>query len=342
MSTMSIFFGDGVGIRRSEVGAIVKQSLLGFVLVLVLGYTAIFLSQQVRGLDALVAAVVLGMVVRIVLARKDEVFFRFLPGIILAQSVLIPVGIMLYGKNLQINVLAAASPLVLAQVTLITAMTFVFMYFIGKLKWFGLKDRMLYLLGFGSAVCGASAIAITSPITECEPDDTAVGLVNNTIVVIICAALLGLIFKAVLPPMEFAALNGALLHQTGFVKTALANEAKEVAAFGLAVKSFRIALLILAVPIISYLVRRRVFIPWYLLVFVALGFVFSYIPMSKEFSTGLGKVYEICFTSALVSVGLNADILKVSTRMWKPLLLIFIVFLLDVGLFLLTSGLIRY
>jgi uncharacterized membrane protein YadS len=59
------------------------------------------------------------------------------------------------------------------------------MYVLGG-RLFGIKTRVLLMLDFGSAVCGASAIALTAPVTECEPDETAVGLVNNTIAVVLC------------------------------------------------------------------------------------------------------------------------------------------------------------
>lgn len=338
MSAMNIFFESRVRLSKNDVLNIVRESVLGFALVVSLGYLALSISRQVKGFDALVAAVILGMAVRTVLGTRDAVFFKVLPGIILAQSVFIPLGIILYGKNLEIKILLAANPLVLVQVTMITFFTFVLMYLIGKWKWFRIKDKMLYLLSFGSAVCGASAIAITSPIVECEPDDTAVALVNNTIAVVLGLALISWLLRPLLSSMEYAALAGSLLHQTGFVKTALAEAARDVYAFGLAVKSLRIALLVVSIPIISYLIRKRIFIPWYLVLFILAGFVFSYVPLAREVTQAVTSVYEISFTAALASVGLNADIRKVTGKLLKPLVLIGVVFLLDVALFMLSHS----
>jgi uncharacterized membrane protein YadS len=149
-----------------------------------------------------------------------------------------------------LNVLVGSHPLVIVQVVAIATTTFVAMYVIGKRL--GFKDHYLFMLGFGSAVCGASAIAVTAPVTETEPDDTAVGLVNNTIAVILCLGAVSWVLRPLMGQMEFAALAGSLLHQTGFVKMALAGAAKEVFTFGLAVKSLRIALLTISIPVVSF------------------------------------------------------------------------------------------
>jgi len=281
------------------------------------------------------------MSVRLALGSRDWLFFKLLPGIIVAQTVLIPVGITLYGKNLDLRVLVGTHPLVLLQVALIATCTFVLMYVVGG-RLFGLKTRMLLMLGFGSAVCGASAIALTAPVTECEPDETAVGLVNNTIAVVLCLGLISWLLRPLVSDMQYAAMAGALLHQTGFVKMALAGTAKQVVTFGLAVKSLRIALLTVSIPIVSYLLLRRFYLPWFLLSFVAVGVLFSYVPIPEAASQRVLDIYNLCFTAALASVGLNADVRKVGPQLLKPLVLILAVFLADLGLFLASAQFLSY
>jgi uncharacterized membrane protein YadS len=132
------------------------------------------------------------------------------------------------------------------------------------------------------------------------------------------------------------------LHQTGFVKMALIGTAKNVATFGLAVKSVRIALLIVSIPIVSYMVRRRFYLPWFLVAFIAVGVLFSYVPIPDAASQRVLEIYNLCFTAALASVGLNADVRKVGPQLLKPLALILLVFLLDLGLFLFTAQFVSY
>jgi len=340
VSSGSIFFEPRAALNRGEVMTMAREGFLGFGLALVLGIAASLIAKQIKGLDPLVAAVVLGMLASVVVGAKEEVYFKVVPGIILAQAIFIPIGIALYGKNLEIKVMLASSPWVFLQVIGITGLTFVFMFWLGKL--FGFNDRMRYLLGFGSAICGASAIAISSPVVEAEPNDTATGLVDNTIAAVISMYLLSTFVMPHVLPHEYAAAAGALLHQTGFVKMALAGGAKDILEFGVVVKSLRVVLLVVAIPVVSYLIRKRVFIPWYLVLFVVVALVFSFVPMATQVSKTVTTIYEVCFTAALVSIGMNANFLHVFKRLFKPLVLIMLVFLLDLGLWWLTHGLIRY
>jgi uncharacterized integral membrane protein (TIGR00698 family) len=340
VSSGSIFFEPRASLNRSEVLGMARDGLLGFLLALALGIAASFIAKEVKGLDPLVAAVVLGLAASVVVGAREKMYFKVLPGIILAQSIFIPIGIALYGKNLEIKVMLASSPWVFLQVAGIAAITFVFMYWLGKL--FGFNQRMSYLLGFGSAICGASAIAIASPVVEAEPNDTAAGLVDNTIAALISMYILATFVLPHVLPREYAAAAGSLLHQTGFVKMALASEAKNILEFGVVVKSLRVVLLVVAIPTVSYLIRKRVYIPWYLVLFVVVAVVFSYVPLGAHIANGVTTVYEICFSAALVSIGMNANLLHVFKRLLKPLVLIMLVFLLDLGLWWFTHGLIHY
>ena len=111
MSTGTIFFEPRISLSRNEKLTMAREGSLGFALALALGIAASFISKQVKGLDPLVAAVVLGMAASVVISAREKVYFRLLPGIILAQSIFIPIGIALYGKNLEIKVMLASAAL---------------------------------------------------------------------------------------------------------------------------------------------------------------------------------------------------------------------------------------
>lgn len=339
MSAGSIFFEPRVSLSRNEKLTMARDGSVGFFLALLLGFAASSIARHVRGLDPLVAAVVLGLAASVLISAREKVYFKVVPGILLAQSIFIPISIALYGKNLEIKVMLASSPWIFLQVIGITSLTFFLMFWLGKL--FGFNERMRYLLGFGSAICGASAMAIASPVVECEPNDTATGLIDNTIAALISMYVLAtFVFPHVLP-REYAAAAGALLHQTGFVKMALAGGPKNLLEFGVVVKSLRVVLLVVAIPAVSYLIRKRIYVPWYMVLFVVIALVFSYVPMSKELSRGVTTFYEICFSAALASIGMNANLLHVFKRLFKPLVLIMLVFMLDLGVWWITRSVIH-
>lgn len=340
MSVASVFVGSRLRVSTSDAVNIVVESIPGVALVAALGYIAQVINSRVPQLDPLVAALLLGMGVRFIMGAPDTLYFKLLPGLIFSRAVFIPIGIVLYGQNFNLKTLVAVSPLIIVQVGVIVLITFSAIYVLGKRL--GFHDRMLYLLGFGSAVCGAAAIAVTAPITECDPDDTATGLVDNTIAVILGVALIGWVVRPLLDTHGYAALAGSTLMQTGFVKLALTGFDAKIVAFGLAVKSLRIALLLISIPTVSYILRRRVYIPWYLVLFVAVGVAFSYLALPAEVVSTATTAYTWLFTAAIASVGLNAEVHRVSLNLVRPLALVLVVFLVDVVFFLATHGFIPY
>jgi uncharacterized membrane protein YadS len=132
---------------------------------------------------------------------------------------------------------------------------------------------------------------------------------------------------------------GELLHQTGAVKMALAGMGADIAHFGMAVKSLRVALLLVLIPAVSFVVRRELFFPWYLVLFVVVGVMFSSITVAPAMLQLVSSVQNLCFAAALASVGLNANLRTVVTRLPKPLALVLLVFVVDSGLFLATQSL---
>ena len=133
-------------------------------------------------LDPLVLAMTLGILLRSCITLPA----RYLYGFQLAPRLFIPIGVVLYGAvNLRLGGVQELSWSNLATVF------FVMMaYLISALlfsRWIGLPEKERYLLAVGSAICGASAITITSRAIEAESDEISVSLIAVYI-----SALLGL------------------------------------------------------------------------------------------------------------------------------------------------------
>ena len=119
--------------------------------------------------DPLVMAMIAGVTVRTAMRRKT----RWHRGFAAAPSVFIPVGIVFYGMK---NMNFAGYTQVQSESLLLTGLVLL-VYFgtilaLGRLL--GQKDRISYLTAAGSAICGASAIAITSPAVEADSDDISI------------------------------------------------------------------------------------------------------------------------------------------------------------------------
>jgi uncharacterized integral membrane protein (TIGR00698 family) len=309
----------------------------GLLLAIMVGIIAVELADLHFVIDALVIAIILGMILNFLFGTNE----KLRPGVVLAPRIFIPLGIIFYAKNLDFLEFTKVSPSVLLQLVLIMTLAFLVIYWTGKKL--GIKKKTALLTGTGTAVCGASAIAITSPVVEAEPEDMSVALVVITV-----AALAGiLIFPTImgtfsLSDKEYTVLAGSTLHMTGIVKTVVSGLSSELRDLAVSVKLMRVALLILIVPILSYVVRGRFYVHWFIIVFALLGIVFTYSPSTKDFVYTIVPFSEYFFPIALGSIGLNTDMKSVINSGVNPLIAGLLGFVAGVALFLLGTLIIPY
>ncbi len=297
----------------------------GLLSVLGIGVAAYYLSQVHPSLDALAIAILLGIAIGIATNRAPIL----LPGARFGAKVLIPVGIILYGTSLSFVSLAALPGMTIMLTILCMAAFYVLIFLLVKV--WKISPKTGELIASGSAVCGASAIAVLSPAMDAEPEDTSVSLL-----VITAVGLLGAMTYPLLQAffgisdIAYAIFSGATLHQTGIVKIAVAEMDKEIISYALAVKTVRIVML-LAIALITGLLHsrsqagqsplsilRRV---WFLIPFALVGVTMSFVPATQEFFTAIKPWATFVFSLALGSIGLLVDIESVLNAGSRPLVI---------------------
>src|SRR3989339_734109 len=341
-SIKEVFFPSQMNFSNVNIGNLLKDVWIGFLLSLGLGYSAPLIAawgkNAVGGhagnlFDAMVVAILIGLLIRMIIGTS-KTYFKVLPGILMAQVFFIPIGIIFYGKSLNFKLLTEINPLVLLGLVGTMILTFAIIYFVGRK--FGLGENLGSLLGFGSAVCGASAIAMTSPFVDAEPDDTATALVLNTILTVITTFFMLTFVLKWLAPELYAQAVGFFVQQTGFCKVGLSPLEAPLVKAGMALKSMRVALLVLYIPCVTFILRRKIVLPWFLLVFVAFGLYWTYsdIGKNKAISELAGQIGTISLATVLASVGMNANFLGVFKKLWVPLAVSLIAFAVGFGIFM--------
>lgn len=176
------FFSNGTNNIQSGLSVAVLIGLAGY-----------FLTEIIHSsiLDPLIVALILGIIIKSSIGDSK----RLEPGIIFASSISIPVGIIFYGlQNLNFAKLTEVEPTMLFLLMVVMLVYFSVILLLGKL--FGQKKQITYLTASGSAICGASAIAVTSPAIEADPDDVSISLLSVAV-----AAFVGFaIILPLLPP----------------------------------------------------------------------------------------------------------------------------------------------
>jgi uncharacterized integral membrane protein (TIGR00698 family) len=145
-------------------------------------------------------------------------------GVELARKVLIPLGLIFYaGAHLDVARVADIPPRVSFVLLLTVTTGFLATLWLGRR--FGQHRQISCLVAVGTAICGASAIAMTAPLVDGEPDDVSLSLLAVTVAALaglfiilpFCGALLNL------GAYDFGLLSGAVLQFTGFVRAATAH-----------------------------------------------------------------------------------------------------------------------
>jgi uncharacterized integral membrane protein (TIGR00698 family) len=293
----------------------------GLLLAALLGAAAYGLTRiwDTPVLDPLVLALTAGVVLRTAIGRRTT----FDTGFATAPLLCIPVGITFYAvKNLNFAAYSEvpASSMMLA--ALIVFVYFATVLILGRLL--GQPNRISYLTAAGSAICGASAIAITSPAVDADSDDISVSLLAvTTAAAVALFTLLPFVATTVeMTDQTYGVLSGSVLQMTGFVKAAVMNLPflsrqmgdQELVSLAMSVKAARYLGLLVAIPLFASLTQRRFYIPWTLWLFLGAGLLGTLIAVTHGdfYSATLIPVvkplYAVSWSIAMAAIGLNADV----------------------------------
>jgi uncharacterized integral membrane protein (TIGR00698 family) len=173
-----------------------------------------------------------------------------------------------------------------------------------------------WLVGFGTAICGSSAIAALAPRVAKNKEDVgiAMAVVNlfGSVGMIVLPVLLG---RFTLSETQLGVLIGGTLHSVGNVVGAgyaLSDGVGEVAT---TIKLARVAMLSPALILFNYLVNRgeirgwraHLQLPWYLWGFIGITVLTSVAPMPVALQDALDLAGKLALTIALAAIGLKVS-----------------------------------
>lgn len=292
----------------------------GLILALFIGLAGYGITIVVDSplLDPLLIAMILGIVFRTVLGTRGQ----YRSGISFATVFFIPVGIFFYAaNNLNFAKFAKVETTMSVLMIVVVLVYFIVILLTGRL----LKQRkqITFLTATGSAICGASAIAITSPAVDAEPDDTAIALISVALAALVSFSIV-LPFLATLFDITgrtYSLLSGSVLQFTGLVKVAVNNlpflrtnmSELQLMELALSVKSVRFLGLLIAIPLFGSFVKKKFHIPWVLWVFLiaGLGGTYMYVAHAKFYGVVIPKIkliHDLSWSIAMAAIGLNADV----------------------------------
>lgn len=211
------------------------------------------------------------------------------------------------------------------------------------------KGSTGWLVGFGTAICGSSAIAALSPTVTKDKADVGISMAIVNILGSIGMISMPFLFEFLhLSTKDAGLLIGASLHSVGNVAGAGYAMNSEVGQAAIAIKLARVALLSPALILFNFLALRKeetkfkehLNLPWYLWVFIAitaLTSIFNVPDFIIDKAEWLGK---ITLTTAMVALGLKVNFKTVFNAGKTGLLFGVIIFAIQLAAIILFMNLI--
>ncbi len=344
--------GEVLGLRAAAAGL-----LPGVLLAVGVGAVALAvdagLARAGGSPGAPVAALLLGTAV----ATARTPGRRARPGLRWAGTRLLQAGIVLLGLTVPLAALTEVGPRALPVVAVAVLTSFAAATVLGRLLGVGRDLRLL--LGAGTGICGASAIAATAGVLRPKPAD--VGYALSTVV------LMNLVALAALPPLAravglsdggFGAWTGAAVNDTSAVVAVAGAWSPAALAVAVVVKLTRVLALVPVTLVLAWRAGRRAgaapvegpgagrlprwarLVPPFLVLFVLAVAVAATGLLPGAVVTGAGTAVGVLVTLALAAVGLSTQLRDVARAGPAPVVLGALVWACVAGASLLTLTLV--
>ncbi|SDQ24358.1 YeiH family protein [Virgibacillus salinus] len=293
-------------------------ALVGYILALVPGFSRV---------GQLAGAIIIAIIYRQFFGYPE--FFR--AGIQFSSKYLLRFAIILYGLKLNVDIILQDGLGLLAKGAIAIVFAILLTVYIGKkLK---ANTQLALLLGVGTGVCGAAAIAAVSPIIKAKDEDTAIGVGIIALVGTIFSIIYTLI-QPLLPitDLQYGIWSGISLHELAHVALAAEPAGEDALAIALLAKLGRVFLLVPLCFILIFWMRNRnddsntkVSFPWFLIGFIGMSLFGSYVlgdivPVSDITMDAVSQVTTFILTAAMVGLGLNVSLIDVKNKAMRPLI----------------------
>ncbi len=329
---------------RAEPGGATRPAgrVVGLAAAAALGLTATAIGWACPQVGAPVVAVAGGALLSGRLRRWAP---RLAPGLAFARNRVLQLSVVLLGAQLSLGEMAqvgaSSLPVMLGTLTVCLLLAWA----VGRRL--GIGRDLRTLIGVGTAICGASAIAAVSPAIRARSCDVAYAI--STIFAFNIVAVL------VLPPFghalglsqaEFGLFAGTAVNDTSSVVAAATSYGDAAAQHAVVVKLTRSLMIVPVVLVLGALARRREggaprptgrvrqvasLVPWFLVGFVAVVALNSAGALPAGAVHPLALVAQACIAVALAAIGLSTDVRALRAAGLRPLLLGFVLWLAVTG-----------
>lgn len=316
-----------------------KNDLIGIVVSVFLGLLALFLAGYTPSFfNSVFLALLFGIGINnfIQLPKTIDPGLTFTSGRMLELSIVFLAFSINYSSFIELGFASFGYILIAIFIVLILVV------FLSKK--FNCPSSTGWLIGFGTAICGSSAIAALAPNISKEKEDIAVSMAVVNLYGSIGMILLPLILlQFPFTANQIGFVLGGSLHSVGNVVGAGYSISNEVGEASMTIKLARVALLSPALLFFNFLVNRNsmnswkdyIKLPWYLIVFFSISLVGSIIQFPDELVKNSEFLGKLVLTIAMAAIGLKVKFSTLINSGKKGLLFGLVIFLIYLSLLVL-------
>jgi uncharacterized integral membrane protein (TIGR00698 family) len=271
-------------------------------------------------------ALLLGIAVNF--TREDP---RCKPGLDFASRTVLRLGVALLGMRITLDQIAGLGAGVVALTAVAVALTIMVGFALAKAV--KLEGKLGVLMGGATAICGASAALAIAAVLPKGPTHE-----RDTILTVVCVTTLSTIAMVTYPILTTAlgmdeqtagVFFGATIHDVAQVVGAGGLVSPEAQDSATIMKLFRVALLLPAVLVISFLFRKGhaeseagakpPLLPWFLIVFAALVALNSTGTVPSAVTGFLQGASTWCLVTAIAALGSKTALGELIKVGWRPI-----------------------
>jgi uncharacterized integral membrane protein (TIGR00698 family) len=281
------------------------------------------------GLSALTVSVVLGMLVgNTVFPGIAE---RTARGVDFSRSGLLRAGILLYGFRITFQQIVAVGWVGMVIDVIMLTSTFLLAVVIGT-RLFKLDRDTAVLIGAGSAICGAAAVAATEPVLRAQAHKVSIAVAT----VLVFGTTAMFVYPLLYPILAmsqhaYGVFVGSTVHEVAHVVAAARSVSDSAASTAVVEKMLRVMMLAPFLGLLSGALRRtreshghtgtRITIPWFAVLFVLASGVNSLRLLSSAWTAALVQVDTVMLAMAMAALGLRTHASAIRQAGARPLLL---------------------
>ena len=292
----------------------IKKEINCILLALAIGIPSYFLASFTPSwLNSILIAILLG----IVIGNLIKIPQTFQSGIGFTSGKLLELSILFLALSINYTHIAALGASSFAIIGLMVFSMLLLTFYLSRKA--NCPGATGWLVGFGTTICGSSAIAALAPSVKKNEDDVAISMaVVNLYGSMGMIALPFILQSFQMNTTQLGLLIGGTLHSVGNVAGAGYGMGKEIGDAAITIKLARVALLSPALIFFNYLVNKdetntwkdHFKLPWYLWSFIAITIISSFIQFPKSFLEMMENGGKILLTIAMAAIGLKVSFQK--------------------------------